>query len=147
MKKEIIGSLVKTGVLRVRQLDRERVKSLIKSARINADVVREIPLNDDTATVIFREIYESIRQLGDAHWWLLGYEPSNHEISLEILKEIDIREKVKLNFLSRFKQIRHDANYKGFRVSASQAREIVDFWGRCGEDIIKVLSKQLNNNN
>ncbi|MFH1211208.1 MAG: hypothetical protein V1645_04825 [archaeon] len=146
MKKEIIDSLVKTGILRVRQLDRERVKSLIKSAKTNADVVREITLNDDTATVIFREIYESIRQLGDAQWWLLGYEPSNHEISLEILKEIDIREKVKLNFLSRFKQIRHDANYKGFRVSASQAREIVDFWDKCGGDVIKVLSKQLNNN-
>lgn len=146
MKKEVVGSLVKAGILRVRQLDRERVKSLIKSAKTNAEVIKKIPLDEDSATVIFREIYESVRQLGDAQWWLLGYEPSNHEISLDILKEIDIKEKVKLNFLSRFKQIRHDANYKGFRISASQAREIIDFWDKCGKDIINVLSKQLNNN-
>src|SRR3989338_3970061 len=97
MIKDRIGFLVKTAELRPRLSDKERVKSILKSAETNAVVVNKIPITEDSATVIFREMYESIRQLGDAEWWLLGYEPGNHDISLELLKELDIREKVKLN--------------------------------------------------
>lgn len=55
---------------------------------------------------------------------------------------MDIMEKFRLNFLTRFKKIRHDANYRGFRVSASQAREILDFWERCGKEILQILSRE-----
>jgi hypothetical protein len=84
-----------------------------------------IKLNEDSATLIFREIYESIRQLGDARWGLLGFEPCNHEASMEILKDFDIKDKVKLNSLDRFKKIRQDINYIGFRISVVQAEEIL----------------------
>jgi len=90
-----------------------------------------------------REIYESIRQLGDAKWGILGFEPGNHEVSLEILKEFDIKDKVKLNSLDRFKKIRHDINYRAFRTSINQAEEILDFWNKCEEEIIKILRKEL----
>jgi len=143
MKKEIINTLVKTGILRPKQLDKEKTKSILSSSEINAKVAKSVPLNENSATLIFREIYESIRQLGEARWWLLNYEPSNHEISLDILKEVDIKEKVKLNFLERFKKIRHDANYKGFRVTIEQAKEIIEFWDKCGIEIISILLAEL----
>lgn len=142
MKDEIINTLVKTGILLKREVDLPKIKSAIESSKINAKVAKSIPLNEDSATLTFREIYESIRQLGDAKWWSLGYEPQNHDIALEILKEMEIKNKIKLNFLERFKKIRHDANYKGFRVSISQAKEIIEFWDECSKDIIKNITKQ-----
>ncbi len=144
MKEEVIKTLVKTRILRIRQRDTPRIKSMIKSAETNAKVAKNIPLTEESATVVFREIYGSVRQLGDANWWLQGYEPANHEISMDILKEMDIQQKIKLNFLDRFKKLRHDANYKGFRVSISQAKEIIDFWDKCGKDIMQILLKNLN---
>jgi len=144
MKKEFIEIWLKTGIIRNRQRDAEKIKSMINSAEINAKVTRNIKLNEDTATLIFREIYESIRQLGDAKWWLLGYEPSNHEISMEVLKEFAIKEKLKLNSLDRFKKTRHDVNYRGFRATISQAEEILDFWNNCGEEIVKILKKEID---
>jgi len=143
MKKEFIDLWLKTGIIRIRQRDTEKIKSMIQSAEINVGVTKSVPLNEDSGTLIFREIYESIRQLGDAYWLSLGYEPSNHEISLDALKELSIKNGVKLNFLSRFKQIRHDANYKGFRVSTAQAKEIIEFWGSCGKDIINAIKSKL----
>ena len=140
MKKEIVDMLVRTGQLRIREPDKERVKSIIESSKINTNIAKGIDLNEESATLVFREIYESIRQLGDARWWLLGYEPMNHDISLEILKEIDIKEKFLLNHLSRFKRIRNDANYRGFRVSVAQAKEIIEFWGKCSNDIVQELT-------
>lgn len=143
MKQEFIGLWLKTGILRNRQRDIEKIKSMINSAEINIKVIKTIKINDDTATLVFREAYESIRQLGDAKWWLLGYEPSNHEISLEILKDLDIKEKIKLNSLDRFKKTRHDINYKGFRATIFQAEEVLEFWDKCGEEIIKILKKEI----
>jgi len=145
MKKEFIDLWLKTGIIRNRQKDKEKIKSMVNSAEINANVTIDIKLNEDTATLIFREIYESIRQLGDAKWWLLGFEPSNHEISIEILKEFDIKEKIKLNSLDRFKRTRHDVNYRGFRATISQASEILDFWDKCGKDILRILKKEIEN--
>jgi len=143
MKEELIKTLLKSGILRRRQLDKERIKSVLNSAKITVNVVKRIPLNEESATLIFREIYESIRQLGDAKWWIKGYEPLNHDISLESLKEANIKEKFKLNHLERFKKIRHDANYKGFKVLVSQAKEILSFWEDCGKEVLDLLLKKV----
>jgi len=116
---------------------------MISSAEVNAKVTQDIKINDNTATLVFREIYESIRQLGDAKLWLIGYEPQNHEVSMEILKESDIKDKVKLNSLDRLKKIRHDINYRGFRASIEQAEEILEFWNKCGIEISKKLKKEM----
>lgn len=143
MKKELIELWLKSKIIRSRQKDTEKIKSLINSAETNANVTKKIKLSEETATLIFREIYESIRQLGDAKWWSLGYEPSNHEISMKILEEFDIKDKIKLNSLDRFKKIRHDINYRGFRTTLNQAEEILDFWNKCGEEILKMLKKEV----
>jgi len=143
MKKDIIETLVKTGILREREKDIFKIKSALNSAKDTAIVAKGIQINEKSATLVFREIYESIRQLGDAKWWTLGYEPQNHDITLTILKEMDIKNKIKLNFLDRYKQIRHNANYQGEKVSVAQAKEIVEFWSGCGEDIIKIILAEL----
>src|SRR3989344_651940 len=138
MKESSIKEWLKSEAIRNRQMDKEKVKSMINSAEINVGVIKNIKINDQTATLIFREMYESIRQLGDAKWYLLGYEPSNHWISLEALKDFDIKEKLKLHSLERFTKIRHDINYRGFRATISQAEEILDFWIKCGEEIVNL---------
>jgi hypothetical protein len=143
MKKELIESLVKQDRLRPRQLDLEKVKSMLKHAEMTVNVIKKIPLDDDSAIVIFREAYESIRQLGDAEWWLNGYEPRDHEVSMDILKEFDIKEKVSLNYLPRFKRIRNDANYRGFKITVAQAQEIMEFWEKCCKDIVGILNKRV----
>ena len=91
MKKDDIDLLVRNERIRLRSVDKERIVALLDASATNAEVALSISLNEKTATVIFRELYESIRQLGDARWWLLGYEPLDHEISLEILKEMDVK--------------------------------------------------------
>jgi transcriptional regulator len=68
MKKELIDIWLRAKLLRKRQADKSRITSMIKTAEMNVRVIRKLPLEEENATVIFREIYESIRQLGDAKW-------------------------------------------------------------------------------
>ncbi len=144
MKKEMIGLLLRTDQIRIRQLDKPKIKSMIESSKTNAKVARSISLNEESATLIFREIYESIRQSGDAVWWLQGYEPRNHEVSMDVLKEMEIKEKLMLNQLPRFKRIRNDANYRGLKVSVSQAQQIIEFWDKCAGEIMSYITEELN---
>ena len=144
MNLDLIESYAKMGVLRKRIVDKQRVNSLINASRVVANSVIKIALDETTSTTIFREIYESIRQLGVAKWWILGYEPLNHEISLNILEDEKIKNKLKLNLLSRFRLIRNESNYQGFLISVDNAKEIIDFWELCGEEIILNLEKRLN---
>lgn len=130
-------------LLRQREPDIEKIKSILNSAKSTVIVTKKIPLTEESATVIFRELYEAIRQLGDAKWWLMGYEPNSHEVSLESLTGLDIKEKLKLNYLDRFRRIRNDVNYRGFRATSSQAKEILDFWNACSEDIIKIIEDEI----
>ena len=143
MKKEQIEHWVRGDQLRKKSLDREKVKSMIESSTTNMSIVKTISISEHSAILIFRETYESIRQLGDARWWLLGYEPRNHEVSMEILREMNIKEKTRLNHLIRFKSIRNDTNYRGFKVTVAQAKEIVEFWDACSQEIISILLKEL----
>lgn len=147
MKKEQIEQWIRGDQLRKKSLDKEKVKSMIESSTITMSTVMSIvktsSIGEHNAILIFRESYESIRQLGDARWWLLGYEPRNHEVSMEILKEMDIKEKTRLNHLSRFKSIRNDTNYHGFKVTVAQAKEIIEFWDACSQEIISILLKEL----
>ncbi len=143
MSKERIEKLLKDKSLRIREFDKERIKSMIESASHNAKFTLSIPLNEDSSTVVFREIYESLRQLGDAYLWSQGYEPRDHDVSLEALKWLDIKDKVKLNFIDRFKKIRNDANYRGFSVSLSQAKELIELWSLCSLEIITLIKREI----
>jgi len=51
-----------------------------------------------------------------------------------------------LNSLDRFKKIRHDVNYRGFRATINQAEEILEFWNNAGEDVLRILKKDSSNN-
>ena len=144
MKEENLRILSREGRIKIRSTDKEKIKSLIASSKSNSEVTLSIKLNEKSSTVIFREIYESIRQLGDAAWWLQGYEPLDHDISLEILKEAQIKNNLELNFLDRFRKIRNDANYRGFKVTEHQAREIIAFWNKSGLEIFELIKQKIS---
>ena len=114
--------------IRKKSPDLARAKSLVQAAESTSREILKLPLDTATATIIFREIYECIRQLGDARWWMLGYSPEGHEASMEILKEEKIAKSALLPKLDRFRQIRNSANYSGYLVSPAVAQEILDFW-------------------
>jgi len=142
---KIIEDMTRRRQVYLRSKDIPRVKSLISSAKSVSSAVLNIPINEENSTLIFRELYESIKQLGDALWWALGYESEGHEASLKILASIDVKEKLSLHKLDRFRRIRHDSNYRGYKISLEQAKEIVNFWKRCNQEIISFIEKRAKN--
>ena len=143
MDKARIDFLIREGRLKLRKPDIPRVKTMLESAKDNMRVVKKIPITYDSATLIFREIYESIRQIGDAKLWSIGYEPIGHDVSMEILREMKIKEAVRLHGLDRFRRMRNNANYRGYKITIEQAIEISDFWERCVKEIIREIESSI----
>ncbi len=143
MKKEKVDKLLKDRDIRIKEKNPAEARAFLQLARNSVKVVGNIALSDESSTLIFREVYEALRQLGDVLWLLEGYEAQRHEASIEILKDLEIKDKVKLNFLDRYKKIRHDANYRGIAVSVEITKEIIDFWDVCSPEIIEQIETKL----
>ena len=147
MRKEMIELLEKEGKLYAKQPNKEKARSLINSSENNAEVILSLQLDELRATIIFRELYESIRQLGEALWILEGYEPNPqrayHETCLLIIKDTEISHKLKLSHLDRYRKIRNDANYQGNIILKEQAEELVGFWKTAGVEILADARKKL----
>src|SRR3989344_6018609 len=137
MEVKILNEYIKKGSLIKKSPDIHMAASLIDVALITAKTAMNIPLKEGNAIVIFRELYESLRQLGDAKLWKMGYEARQHEPSIKILTYSIISNPLALNRLDRFRLIRNDANYRGYKITLSQANDIVEFWTKYGEEIIK----------
>jgi len=141
MDKKFLESMSK--IKRISTPDKLRAKSLVEAAGKTMAVISGMAVSDETATIVFRETYECIRQLGDARWFLAGYKPKDHEVSMEILKEERIKHSAKLEKLDRFRSIRNDVNYTGYLIPKEVAEEIMEFWEECGAEILENLEKEL----
>lgn len=146
MKEDKIQFLLKNKKIIKKSPDREIAKSIMSSSKDTVETQLEKAITEKNATSVFREVYEALRQLGDALWWIEGYEAQTHDASMEIIKTAEFlapEQKVKTLNLDRFKAIRHDINYRGFRVSISQAQEIINLWNSIGKSILKNIEEQL----
>jgi hypothetical protein len=131
------------GKIRRRSPDKARARSLVSAAENTMRTIFKMQLSQESSTIIFRETYESLRQLGDARWWLGGYEPRDHEVSMEALKEEKVCALPKLQKLDRFRSERNRANYEGDEIPKAVAQEILEFWEECGTDILRNIKKDL----
>ncbi len=139
MNKTYVDVLMREKRIKQKTTDITKVRSLLESIELNADVTLEIPLTSRSATVIFRELYEAVREIGDALWWLEGYEPLDHGVSIEMLETQQVKNLTSLRHLENYRKLRHDIQYRGFRSSEAQARELIDFWNTSGKEILDQL--------
>lgn len=144
MNPERIKQLVDEKRLIVRIKDIPRIKSLLGATERLANAAMNLELKEENATIIFKEIYDGIRQLGDARWLLTGYEVMNsHGLSMEILKEEKVKESAQLQNLERFRETRRAASYNGYIINVEQAKAIIEFWRICGKEMLENLKKEV----
>ena len=137
MENRLLKEYLDKGSLKKRSPDINRANSLINIAEITANAALKVSLNEENSVMIFRELYEALRQLGDAKLWKIGYEARQHEPSIRILMDAKLRDKLALNKLDRFRIIRHDANYRGNVITLNQAKEILEFWKDYSKEILQ----------
>jgi len=116
------GTLIKDGFVKKVPVDLLRAKSLIKSSEQALTTAKIIPLKDETAKTILRELYESLRQQCEAIGYTKGYKFLNHESITYFLEEIINEEQISLKF-DKYRKLRNRINYYGDTVNLETVKE------------------------
>ena len=75
------------NLVRKQKADKEEAKSLMKKALHRLNYIKKQKINEDTASFIFEDIYESLREASQSLMALKGYKPYSHEALISFLKD------------------------------------------------------------
>ena len=119
--------LITQGFIREIPSNNARAKSLHETSFQTLIAVLKIPISDNNGRIIFRELYECLRQAIEAIGYEKGYKFENHESLKTFIEEILVNKPLANDF-DRYRKIRNGINYYGDPVSAEtvlQATKII----------------------
>lgn len=118
---------LKQGMIKEREKDEARARSLIESAEKRKHVMEKyLPLNDETAVHVIEESYDVIRELLEAKLSKEGYKSYNHEAVVAYLAELGFSEEEML-FVDSLREIRNGTKYYGKSVTQEYAAKVKNF--------------------
>lgn len=84
-------------------------------------------INENTASYIFEDIYEGLREASQALMSLKGYKPYSHEALISFLEEFFSLSKLDITTFDRYRILRNKTVYKGEKISAQTCKEALKF--------------------
>ena len=141
------------GHVKKRTPDPEEAKSLLKKAETRLNYFKSKEITEEDDSIIFENIYGSIREAAQSLMSIKGYKPYSHEATISFLKEFyknNFTEE-EINKFDGFRSLRSDSEYRAIHVSKEDAESCLTFAETFIEKIKSIydaLSKlQLNKNN
>jgi len=84
-------------------------------------------IDNNTASYIFEDVYECIREAAQALMSAKGYKPYSHEALISFIKEFFKFKESDMTVFDRYRILRNKSVYRGEKVSAQTCKEAVDF--------------------
>ena len=81
------GYYIQKGEVRKTTRDINLAESLVKRSKENGDYILKLKLTENGASIIFRNLYDCLRELIDAILILEGYKSYSHQASIIFLKK------------------------------------------------------------
>src|SRR3989338_1183816 len=84
-------------------------------------------IDNNTASYIFEDVYECIREAAQTLMSAKGYKPYSHEALISFIKEFFKFRESDMTAFDRYRILRDKSVYRGEKVSAQTCKEAVDF--------------------
>lgn len=133
-----LANAIADGLIRKVKPDISRARGLLLASGSTMRVAIKIPIDDSSAGVVLRELYEGLRQFCEAIGYQHGYAFESHDAIIPFLKEV-LKEERAASVLDRYRKARNGLNYYGDPISPETAREAA---GDLPEQI-KILEKHI----
>jgi hypothetical protein len=105
-------------------INKIRASSLIKSSKQAIETARVIPLNNNTAKSILRELYEGLREHCEAIGYIKGYKFLDHESIGYFFRDVLKEQGIYMKF-DRYRKLRNGINYYGEDVDTQTVKEAI----------------------
>lgn len=106
----------RTNFTRKVEIDEDKAKSILKLCTVRLRVVKLIPLDAETASVIAEHFYEIMKELLTALLLLHGIKSENHECLIAFFKKTYPEREHETKILYDLKTIRNKIDYEGLFV-------------------------------
>lgn len=131
---------IKEELVRKIYPNKEEAASLARRASERILYIKKQKIDDFSATFIFEDIYEAIREAAQALMEMKGFKPYSHEaiisFLLEYFKNIP---KNDISTFDRYRILRNKVMYKASKVSVETCKEALKF----SENFLPLLKKEL----
>jgi len=129
--------------MRVKKPDHKNALSLIIESENQMKFTLTIPVTEDSAFTVLRNIYECFRMLGDALLANQGLETTDHIEPLNALLKLNIDTKRPINTIDSLRRIRHNINYYGYHPTIIEANYAIDIAKSCFWQLSAAIKKEL----
>jgi len=118
----LMKDLILQGLVRKIPPNNARAKSLHEMSLQTLKVMLGLSITKENASMVFRELYECLRQDIEAVGYRKGLKFENHE-SLKVFLEEVLSNKLMATDFDRYRKIRNGINYYGDKVSVETAAQ------------------------
>lgn len=102
-------------------------KSLLEKAETRLKRISKEKIKEEESSIVFEDIYESLREASQSLMELKGYKPYSHEALISFLKENNLLPAEKVNIMDNYRILRNNSVYKAEKVSLDKCTEALDF--------------------
>ncbi|MGM5484338.1 MAG: hypothetical protein ACQEP1_00495 [Nanobdellota archaeon] len=130
--------------MRYKRTDTKNAESIIQAADKEMRFTLSLPVNEDSASTIARNIYECFRMLGEGLLILRGESPQDHLEPINAIVKLQIDTPRSLSLLHTYRKIRHNINYYGYLPETEEVKDMVDFSTKCFSKVYDHITKMIS---
>ena len=128
---------IKEKLVRKTNPNRSMAKSFLLKAEIRLNRISKIHISNEESSIVFEEVYESLRESSQSLMEISGYKPYSHEALVSFLKEYGLLSDEKINTIDNYRILRNNSVYKAENVSSEKCSEALKFANTALKDIKK----------
>lgn len=113
-------------------------KSLTKKAETRLNLISEKEIKDETASILFEEIYEALREAAQSLMQIKGFKPYSHEALISFLFKEKLINESFTKKLNSYRILRNKSVYEAHKVSTETCKEALEF---AKEEIPRLIEK------
>lgn len=102
-------------------------KSLIQKAEIRLKRASSNKIEESEASIVFEDIYESLREASQSLMEIKGYKPYSHEALISFVKENKFLSEEKTNIFNNYRILRNNSVYRAETISVKKCIEALQF--------------------
>ena len=128
---------------RIKHPDKKNAISIINAAERELIYTLKLPVTEESAFNIIRNIYECFRMLGDARLVSKGLISLDHVEQIRELETIQVKTDRPIKLIDTLRKIRHNINYYGYIPSKVEAEDAVSIAKACFYQLLEAIKKEL----
>ena len=110
-------------------------RSLMEKSGIRLKRAANEKISEENSSILFEDIYESLREASQALMELKGFKPYSHEAIVSFLKEYRLLPEEKIVIIDNYRILRNNSVYRAENVSVQKVSEALEFSKKTIKDI------------